>query len=112
MSVVSKDKPAKRTSLNVSPIPNHAMWYTVESQSKEDPNQVHLDEYEGNAGCCCEDFCFTCLPNMKKNPGKFIDYGEKGNPNPNRTRCVHIKVAIKYWADHVLRAVSMELRGK
>ena len=102
----------KKESLKVSPIPHHLMWFEVESESNPDsPNQVHLDDLDGNGQCRCLDFTMTCLGNIKKFPGRFIDYGEKGSPNPDRTRCRHIKCAIKYWGDKVLRAVAKELKS-
>ncbi len=99
--------------IKVSPIPDQPMNYQVESKTyPQSPNQVHLENYDGNGECNCPDFTIRCMPNIKKFPGKFIDYGEKGRPNPDRTRCKHIKSAIKYWGDNVLRAVSKQLKGK
>jgi len=102
-----------KDTLKVSPIPDHPMWYYVESQTYPEPNQVHLDTYNGNGSCNCDDMSFTCITNIKKFPGKFIDYGTKKDKNPDRTRCKHIKVAIKYWGDSVLRSVAQDLqKGK
>lgn len=105
--------PPKLTSLKVSPIPNSPMHYYVQSESQPDsPHEVHLENYGGNGECSCIDWTMVCQKNIKENPGKFIDYRIAGALNPNRTRCRHCMVAIKCWADHVLKAVSMELRGK
>ncbi len=99
----------KSEKIRVTAIEGHPMWFEVESKSSEYPHQVHLEAYNGNASCSCEDFGFTCLRNMKDG-AKYVDYGEKGNPNPKRTRCRHIKAAIKYWGDRTLWQIAKDLK--
>jgi len=100
----------KKNTLKVEPM-DTPMWYKVESQSYPTPNEVHLEDYDGNGNCNCQDMSFTCLRNIKKQGHKLrpVDYGTKEKKNPERTRCKHVMVAIKYWSNRTLREISREL---
>jgi len=100
----------RKKTINVRPIPNHPLWYEVESHSQKENHEVHLDANGGNGECSCEDFTFTCSENLKKNPLEWVEYGEPGNANPKRTMCKHIKAARRYLVDNTLRQAAYQLK--
>ena len=108
--MTDKLKEVKAT-IHVKKVEDHPFWYHVSSETHDTPNTVQLDARGGNGECNCHDFTFTCTKNLQKGLS-FVDYGEKGKPNPNRTRCKHIKVALKFWSDNLLKQIAWDKKGK
>lgn len=97
--------PKANNTIHVKAIPGEAYCYEVESWEKPtQPHRVQLLDYQGNGACSCTDCPTRCIPNFKKNGGKFVEYWNRktGRPNPLRTRCKHIVAAhVKFLNDHL-----------
>jgi hypothetical protein len=85
------------------------MRFEVESWTNPQLHHVvDLLYLDGNSGCDCRDFLTRCEPNYKKNGGKIVEYGYPGHPDPERTRCRHCVIAIRYFTNHLLRRMAAE----
>lgn len=104
--------PQAKDTIKVKPIPGEALRYQVESwQASKYPHVVDLMENNGNGSCDCKDFLTRCEPNYKEER-KIVEYGFPGNPNPKRTRCKHIHVAVKKFANDTLKEISKQQRRR
>ena len=102
--------PEAKDTIKVRIVPEEPLRYHVESwQSSKYPHLVDLMENNGNGSCDCKDFLTRCEPNYKEQK-KIVEYGHPGNPYPNRTRCKHIHVAVRKFANDTLRGISKQQR--
>lgn len=98
--------PKAKETIKVEPIHGEPLRYRVESWGQPQfPHVVDLMEYDGNGCCDCKDFTTRCFPNWKLH-AKPIEYGHPSEPNPNRTRCRHIDVAVRKFANDTLKEIS------
>jgi len=98
--------PEKPTSIKVRPIEGELGRFHVVSASSNKPHLVDLLAYAGQGQCSCTDWTTRCRPNQKTKEGRWIDYGIKGMPNPNRTECKHVHVARRYFLKEVLQGLA------
>lgn len=99
--------PKESSTIRVMPSPGEPFVYLVESwENPQHPHRCELLNYFGNGECSCTDFSTRCAPNWKQNGGKIVPYGVPKRPNPKRTRCKHLTVAVWYWANNQLAEES------
>lgn len=96
---MAPNKPRKP--LGVSPIPNEAFCYAVESESDpEHPYRVELEPFLGNGQCGCKDFEIRHAPRLADGNKEFIGHA----------RCKHILVAREFAAYEQLDFVLAKRR--
>lgn len=105
--------PTPQKTVKVRAVPGEAMRYQVESWQRPDLfHVVDLLENDGNGACCCRDFLTRCEPSFRANGGKIVEYGYPGTPDPARTRCRHIHVCVKKFANDLLRHMAAEEKAR
>jgi len=81
--------------MDVIPIQGEPFRLYVQSSSREGIQfLVELDAFDFNGQCSCEDFALRRIPDVRS--GK-------------QSRCKHLRVAIDWWAEMMMRRIKQEL---
>ena len=94
-------------------VPGELMRFRVHSLSDpKNPHMVDLMELAGNGFCSCKDMECVGAPNFRDNGGVIVEYGTPGEPDPMRTRCKHIDLALRRFTNDLLRHMSAQQNSR